>query len=192
MSDRSFIARHRRGALKGVSLPRDAGFAVTAAPDAARFVLRGNPAAVVAFGIAPPERLQASAEGNRAAFWLGPDEFLLFAPGEDADIVRSSLEAGLTGEPYSLVDVSHRQIGLVLEGKRAARCLSAGCPLDLRPAAFPVGMVARTIFLKTEIVLWRRSAEQFHVEVWRSFAPYLVGHLAEAYAGTHGLQSSLF
>ena len=36
----------------------------------------------------------------------------------------------------------------------------------------------RTILAKSEIVLWRRANEQFHVEVWRSFVPYLTGFLA--------------
>jgi sarcosine oxidase subunit gamma len=48
-------------------------------------------------------------------------------------------------------------------------------------------MAARTMFLKTEIVLWRQAETRFHVEVWRSFAPYLVGHLAEALTGADGL-----
>ena len=52
--------------------------------------------------------------------------------------------------------------------------------LDLDPAAFPVGMATRTLFTKAEIVLWRQGADTFHVEVWRSFAPYLHGLLAEA------------
>jgi sarcosine oxidase, subunit gamma len=34
-------------------------------------------------------------------------------------------------------------------------------------------MATRTIFEKAEIVLWRTGPETFHVEVWRSFAPYV-------------------
>ncbi len=44
-------------------------------------------------------------------------------------------------------------------------------------------MATRTIFDKAEIVLWRRAATTFHVEVWRSFAPYLAASLAEAARG---------
>ena len=57
--------------------------------------------------------------------------------------------------------------------------LNAGCPLDLDLAAFPVGMCTRTVLAKAEIVLWRTSAEVFHVEVWRSFASYVTEYLAE-------------
>jgi sarcosine oxidase subunit gamma len=163
--------------------PRDTTFSVTPAPSAARFIFRGATASISAFGLEPPERLRASVQGGRAALWLGPDEFLLIAVGEEPDGVEDQVQQRLEGQMFSLVDVSHRQIALIVEGRRAARCLSAGCPLDLRLGAYPVGAVARTIFLKTEIVLWRQDEHRFHVEVWRSFAPYLVGHLAEARAG---------
>jgi sarcosine oxidase subunit gamma len=93
------------------------------------------------------------------------------------------LESVLEGTAHSLVDVSHRQIGLIASGPAAARVLNAGCPLDLGLKAFPVGFATRTLFDKVEIVLWRRAAVTFHVEVWRSFAPWLAASLAEAARG---------
>ena len=45
--------------------------------------------------------------------------------------------------------------------------------------SFPVGMCTRTVFAKVEIVLWRKDAETFHVEVWRSFSRYAVELLTE-------------
>jgi sarcosine oxidase, subunit gamma len=89
----------------------------------------------------------------------------------------------LDGTAHSLVDVSHRQIGLVASGPAVARTLNAGCPLDLGLKAFPIGMATRTLFDKAEIVLWRRAGTTFHVEVWRSFAPWLAASLAEAARG---------
>ncbi len=107
----------------------------------------------------------------------------MIAEGADATALGASLEAALGSLPHSLVDVSHRQTGLVVNGAAAARALSAGCPLDLHLSAFPIGMATRTIFDKAEIVLWRRVASAWHVEVWRSFAPYLVAALTEAARG---------
>ena len=40
-------------------------------------------------------------------------------------------------------------------------------------------MCTRTVFAKAEIVLWRTAADTFRVEVWRSFADYVVGMLHE-------------
>ena len=88
---------------------------------------------------------------------MGPDEWLLIAE-DAAPGIGAKLEAALAGVPHSLVDVSHRQCAIEVSGAGAARLLNAGAPLDLDLAAFPVGMVARTLLLKAEIVLWRPRA----------------------------------
>jgi sarcosine oxidase subunit gamma len=40
-------------------------------------------------------------------------------------------------------------------------------------------MCTRTVFSKADIVLWRTQLDEFHVEVWRSFAGYVTGLLRE-------------
>jgi len=187
MSDAALGAR---SPLEGLALPAGSRFTLSEAPPAARFILRGGEAARLAcgivFGAEPPSSLGRAGEGaGRAALWLGPDEWLLIAEGAGAGAAALSevMESVLDGTAHSLVDVSHRQIGLFATGPAAARTLNAGCPLDLCLNAFPVGMATRTIFDKAEIVLWRRAAEAFHVEVWRSFAPYLAASLAESARG---------
>jgi sarcosine oxidase, subunit gamma len=178
-----------RSPLHGFALPAGPRFALSEAPPAARFILRGGEAVRVAcgmvFGAEPPSQLGLAGEGGgRAALWLGPDEWLLIADGAAAAAaIGDVLESVLEGTAHSLVDVSHRQIGLIAGGPAAARVLNAGCPLDLDLKAFPVGMATRTLFDKAEIVLWRRAAATFHVEVWRSFAPHLAASLAEAARG---------
>jgi sarcosine oxidase, subunit gamma len=174
--------------LDDASLPSGPQLALAEAPLADRFIFRGDEEARAAcsasFGAELPKKLGSAGEGDdRAALWLGPDEWLLIVGGVDAEMFPVETEQALGSEPYSLVDVSHRQIGLTVSGPVSPRALSAGCPLDLHPSAFPVGMATRTIFDKAEIVLWRRDAETFQVEVWRSFALYLVAALTEAARG---------
>jgi sarcosine oxidase, subunit gamma len=113
-----------------------------------------------------------------AALWLGPDEQLLIGPESTGSALTLAVSEALQGLPYSLVDVSHRQAGLKITGPHALDLLNAGCPLDLDLVHFPVSACTRTVLAKSEIVLWRRANEQFHVEVWRSFVPYLTGFLA--------------
>jgi sarcosine oxidase subunit gamma len=177
-----------RSTLEGLALPSGPRFALSEARPAARFILRGPEAVRVscgmAFGAEPPSRLGSAGESEgRAALWLGPDEWLLIADGADAADIGAMLESVLEGTAHSLVDVSHRQVGLIANGPTAARVLNAGCPLDLDPHTFPVGFATRTLFDKVEIVLWRRAETTFHVEIWRSFAPYFAGSLAEAARG---------
>jgi sarcosine oxidase subunit gamma len=89
--------------------------------------------------------------------------------------------------PHSLVEVSDRQVAVIVSGEGAELVLSAGCPLDLDITAFPVGACTRTVLGKTEIVLWRRADGMFHLEVWRSFAAYLAAFLEEAIWGARAV-----
>jgi sarcosine oxidase subunit gamma len=148
-------------------------------PPGSRFVFRGDAAARTAagaaFGIAFPESAcRATTDGSRAALWLGPDEQLLLAADGEGASIETALAHALDGHAYSLVDVSHRQVGIRVQGTRAEWLLESQCPLPLNLRDFPVGMCTRTVFAKAEIVLWRTSAGVFHLEVWRSFATYMV------------------
>jgi sarcosine oxidase, subunit gamma len=154
-------------------------------PPTARYVLRGpetvRAAAGAALGVeVPASACRASVSGTKAALWLGPDEWLLLVPPQDAD----ALSAALAGHAHSLVDVGHRQAAFEVHGPDAAALLAAGCPLDLDPGAFPVGMCTRTMLAKAEVILWRTGPQVFRLEVWRSFAAYVGLFLAEA---GHGL-----
>jgi len=133
--------------------------AVSIAPPFARAIVRGS--AGSAFGIElPTTPCRSATHGDIAALWLGPDEWLILAPRFEA-------------MPGHVIDVSHRQIALIVEGPLAATVLNGACPLDLHPAAFPIGTCTRTVFAKAEIVLWRQAEQRFHLEVARSFAAYV-------------------
>jgi len=157
---------------------------IAAAPAAARFILRGTDcasAAGTAFGVVLPAVPCGAAEsGERAALCLGPDEWLLLAPAAEAVALQEALHNSLAGFPHALVDVSHRQVALIVEGAGAATVLNSGTPLDLSIVSFPAGMVVRTIFDKAEIVLWRCAADRFRIEIWRSFSPYVLALLEMA------------
>lgn len=173
----------RRGSVE--HLAAQGGTALVSLPPATRFVLRCRPDGIApigsAFGVGLPQAAcRAAAAGERAALWLGPDEWLLLAPAADGAALASTLQHAAGGEPHSLVDVSHRQVGIEVSGREAAAALNVGCPLDLDPGVFPVGMCTRTVLGKSEVVLWRTAPTTFRVEVWRSFAPYVWQLLDEA------------
>jgi sarcosine oxidase subunit gamma len=154
-------------------------------PPASRFILRGKSAVMSAAGAAigvdiSNTPLRSATRADRVALWLGPDEQLLLASVADGDMTWRQLQAALATQPHSLVDVSHRQMALEVSGPQASNLLNAGCPLDLHIKSFPVGMCTRTVLGKCDIVLWRKSATSFHLEVWRSFAEYASRFLAEA------------
>lgn len=127
----------------------------------------------------PINRRIASAE--RAAMRLGPDEWLLSGPeGATAQIARD-VAVVLAGRHHSLVDVSHRQIALVVSGPRATDVISSGCPLDLSPPACVAGFATRTLLGKAEVILAKTDdMPSFEIECGRSFAAYVRDFLLEA------------
>ena len=165
-------------------------------PPAARYILRGaaevRAAAEAAAGLGiPTDACRAITHEERAALWLGPDEWLLIAPEAEGAALAGALERALAQLPHSLVDVSHRQSACTLQGPQAATLLAAGCPLDLDVNAFPVGMCTRTVLAKAEVVLWRTGTEAFRIEVWRSFVAYVAQFLAEAARATQSQLETL-
>lgn len=177
------VTATERHPLAGLGLPkRLRGVHVADAGCLARFVIRGERAGVAtAIGIElPGEPCRSAHTGTRAALWLGPDEWLLLAPRAEHAILAGAVSRLRGGASGCAVDVSHRNAGLVVEGRTATDVLSAGCPLDLAMPAFPIGMCTRTLFGKAEIVMWRTGDDAFRIEVWRSFAPYVVALLGEA------------
>lgn len=149
-----------------------------------RHILRCREGAIekasAVLGLSLPRTACRSASGDGLdALWLGPDEWLVLATGTAASTMSQAGER-LSALGGAFVDVSHRQVAITLDGPEAETWLASGCPLDLATGAFPVGSCARTLFHKAEIIVWRTGPESFHLEVWRSFAPYVEALLLEA------------
>lgn len=123
----------------------------------------------------------AVASDARIAARLGPDEWLLIAPGSPDDVLAGDIENALAGHFHSLVDVSHRNVAIEVSGREAPIVLNAGVPIDLDDAVFPAGSATRTVLGKAEIVLVRPGTDRvYRIECWRSFAPYVRQFLDEA------------
>jgi sarcosine oxidase, subunit gamma len=174
----------------GVVLPAlPEKISITRGPACGRLIFRGRETAHAiashalqgAAGVQlPVTACQASVNGETAALWLGPDEWLLLGTVVAMTKVAGTLDRALDGHPHALTDVSDRQIALNLAGPLVVDVLSAGCPLDLDAQAFPVGNCTRTVFAKSEIVLWRTDEHEFRIEIARSMADYLAAMLTGA------------
>ena len=153
-----------------------AGVTLSHAGPRARYSLRARDAKVLAkaTGLKLPGKIGDQADG---VICLGPDEWYAILP-EGTAMPRGE------GLPVSVVDISSRALGLVLEGPGALAVLSSGCPLDL--AKMGVGRATRTVFETVEIIVWREAEDRWHVEVWRSFATWLWNAFLAAMPGAHG------
>ncbi|MFP1632088.1 sarcosine oxidase subunit gamma [Zhengella sp. ZM62] len=179
MAETAIVKADRREPMAGAAMA-NAAVTVKAVAPMARLSLRAGadtlPALSKALGLDLPQRpKQTAGNGERTALWLGPDEWLLI------DSSGADLMAAVSGADgvFSAVDVSHRNTGFAISGPGAADTLACACPQDLRLPAFLAGAASRTVFGKAEVVLWRQSETQWHLECWRSFAPYVFGLLKE-------------
>lgn len=175
--------------MRAVDLPPPGQFgpvAYTPLAPMARFVFRGDSEAQQRLAdlcqCAVPQPLRAALQGETSLLWQGPDEILVLSP-DDNTALAARIARALGTVPHSCVDVTHRNVGFTVHGEGVTSLLSSAVMLDLDEREFPTGMVTRTLFAKADIVLWRRASDRFHIEVWRSFAPYVLAMLAEGARG---------
>jgi len=114
---------------------------------------------------------------GRAAWWFGPDQWLVVAPPADA----TRLVRALYGVAASAVDVSDLRAEFELAGPRAIDVLRKGCAIDLHPRAFAPGDCALTALARVRVAL-RQTDDRpgYRVLVERSVAPYLWDWLTDA------------
>ena len=91
-----------------------------------------------------------------------------------------TISFAVLGHSHALVDISHRSEAFSISGAKSEYVLNHGCPLDLSPARFPVGMCTRTLIGKATVLLWRPEIRTFRIDIGRSFAPYVWRFLDEA------------
>jgi sarcosine oxidase subunit gamma len=157
--------------------------AINPAADCACFSLRIDPtelaAASKALGLKLPAKIgELAASGEQIALCLGPDEWYLILPLAARDAVERAFADLYAQVPHSLVDISHREVAIEIEGADAALVLQSAIPFDVE--AMPAGSGCRTVFDKAQIVLVRKADNRFRIEVWRSFAGHVWGLLRAA------------
>lgn len=159
----------------------NAGLSLEPCPPAERLSLRAGPEALPAIGstlgLELPTRPRTSATGDGiTALWLGPDEWLLIGPQGTGISDRLGAVVAIC----SIVDISHRNTAIMLDGGAVESVIASGCPQDVSLSAFPAGACSRTLLGKSEIVLLRESDTRFRVECWRSFSDYVWKYLVDA------------
>nr|WP_321445576.1 sarcosine oxidase subunit gamma family protein [uncultured Cohaesibacter sp.] len=168
--------------IQTVQLIEQDGLAITLMPEnKTRLSLRVAPADREAFGKqigAPlPDQIgqQTQMEGGDIAC-LGPDEWMLWL---DNDLALSLKERALSAAvPHALVDVSSREVSLVVAGADAKELLCVGCPRNLNH--FTTGKACRTLCFDVSVILWCEAEDRFRIDVWRSFAPHLASLLQQS------------
>lgn len=120
---------------------------------------------------------------ERAALWLGPDEWLLTAPPGENTALEGALRAALRGMHHSVVDLSANRTVIEIAGSDTRPVLAKGCSLDLHAAAFAAPQSAQTLLAKVQLILQCADAKDaFRLYVRNSFAHYVAEWLTDAAA----------
>jgi len=123
---------------------------------------------------APAVGQQIEAAGLSYA-WLAPAEWLISGAESAVSDQLARLDS-CAGDEALLVNLTHARAAFLLAGRDARDALSAHCPLDLRPANFPVGAVARSLLGETGLFLARlqdlADGAHFRILVDQTVAAY--------------------
>ena len=112
--------------------------------------------------------------GDRQVMWLGPDEWLVVAPGTDTGLL------GELGQSASVTEVSAARTIIRIGGDRARDLLAHGCALDLHPVEFPTGSCAQSRLALANVIITRPDPATFWIFVRASYAGYLATWLLDA------------
>jgi sarcosine oxidase subunit gamma len=148
--------------------------------------LRGDPADrafMTAVGrvldvLLPTEPCASASNGEIAALWLGPDQWLLTCPRTDAASLIEALGQALSDVHAAVTDMSDGRVAFRIAGPSARAVLAKGCPLDLHARAFAPGSCAQSLLAKAAILIHLledhpSAGPTFDVYAARSFAHYL-------------------
>jgi sarcosine oxidase, subunit gamma len=134
----------------------------------------------------PFDPLTSSTGGGMSFLWLGPDEWMIVTEPDAADDRFARARQALADIHHQLVKVGDYYTVIEISGPRAREALMKLTTLDLHPRAFKAGMVAGSMFGKTQATLWqvRDDAEEggplFRLIVRWSMADYLWCLVADA------------
>ena len=135
-----------------------------------------------------PNTLTSAAK--KIVFWLGPDEWLLHLPLEEATEMLEALHAALENQHHAVTDVSDYYSVIHLSGPQVRDVIASGSPLDIRPDRFSAGDCAQTRFGHASILIWPvEETPAYGLQVRWSFAQYLFDYLAQSIHNTESLAS---
>ncbi len=127
----------------------------------------------------PQQALQWRGE-DPAAYWLGPDQWLLTSDTKPAQEIISHIDRTLSGQLYAATDMSSHYVCFALRGPAARTVLAMGCGIDMHESAFMTGQCTHTHFANVQLFIVVVEDNHFELYVDRSHARYLSDWLVNA------------
>lgn len=175
-----------RGAVTTATSPR--GVRLSELREVGKLDLRGEPsnkAFMSAVGrvldlLLPTDPCHAAVQGEIAALWIGPNQWLLTCPKATSAELATELEEALSGSHSAVTDISDGRTVFRLAGPSALDVLAKGCPLDLHPRAAGPGYVAGSVLAKVTALIHLRETDVVDIYLGRSYGDYLWAWLEDA------------
>jgi sarcosine oxidase subunit gamma len=108
---------------------------------------------------------------------IGAGRFMIAG---EAEGLATRLEAALLTADAAVADLSHGRTILRLDGEAAEEILSRCVAIDLDPSVFPPGRATQTMIHHIDVLVVRRSEQNFDLWVSRSFAEALAEWVLDA------------
>ncbi len=117
---------------------------------------------------------QEKVNNEATVYWLGPNDWLLVNPAEDAGSIADTLREAANGATCALTDVSDAWSIIDISGDDAQSRLAEGCSVDLDDDEFPVGRYALTRLQHLSVIIHRLDdTPRYRILVDRSVAQFL-------------------
>ena len=130
-----------------------------------------------AVGVALPSQREIEIAGDRAAGWMGPDEYLLVMPYDQANAALEALNTALKGQHYLAVVVSDARAVVRIEGGKADQVLAKLSPVDF--ATLAPKELRRSRAAQVAAAYWK-DGNGFTMVCFRSVASYAMGLLTHS------------
>ena len=127
-----------------------------------------------------PGRALECREGDPAAAWLGPDQWLLISDSTTPAEIGAHVKQALADKVHAATDMSSAYACYALRGPAARTVLAMGCGIDMHPGAFAAGQCVRTRFADVPLLIVATEEHGFDLYIDRSLARYLNGWIEVA------------
>ncbi len=124
-------------------------------------------------GTAIPAQRQVLSNGDMRVAWMSPDELLLMVPHATADDTVDALSKALKSTHHLAVNVSDARAVFQISGEKMRDVIGKVAPVDLSPAAFPVGQIRRTRATQVPAAFYFVDDTTVELICFRSVAGYM-------------------
>lgn len=132
-------------------------------------------AIAAATGCAIPENNRIVMNGDRAAGWMSPDEYLLILPRAEVPAALTAIGEKLAGQHHLAADISDARAVFSIEGAKAADVLMKLSPADV--LALQPGELRRSRTAQVAAAFWAEG-QGYRLVCFRSVAEYVMGLLS--------------